>query len=148
MIVTVVSMPEGTVARTHVTHARELLAASRVLLVDLELPEEAPPDEEPVAHQLGLETERLAWLGREGEPARAEFLGDSAGFVVPVVEEGEVTHVHAFVTEQHLITAHWGATGPVESLLARLPDERPPDTVAMLFLLLEEALETFRRSAV
>ncbi|MDF6044555.1 CorA family divalent cation transporter [Streptomyces sp. JH14] len=148
MIVSVVSMPEGTVARTHVSEARERLATSRFLLVDIELPEEASPDEQPVAHQLGLEAEDLTWLGREGESVRAEFLGDSAGFVVPVVEAGRITHVHAFVTERYLVAAHRGPIGPIGSLVARLPHERPSDTVATLFLLLEEALGTFRRSAV
>lgn len=148
MIVSVVSMPEGIVTRTHVSEARERLAASRFLIVDIELPEEAPPDEQPVAHQLGLEAEDLAWLGREGEAVRAEFLGESAGFVVPVVEAGQVTHIHAFVTERYLVTAHRGPVEPIGSLTARLPHERPSDTVATLFLLLEEALETFRHSAV
>ncbi|WP_406362872.1 hypothetical protein [Streptomyces sp. NBC_01579] len=72
------------------SEARERLAASRFLIVDIEPPEEAPPDEQPVAHQLGLEAEDLTWLGREGEAVRAEFLGESAGFVVPVVEAGQV----------------------------------------------------------
>ncbi|MFC3572327.1 CorA family divalent cation transporter [Streptomyces yaanensis] len=148
MIVSVVSMPEGIVDQTHVSEARERLAASHFLFVDIELPEEAPPDEQPVAHQLGLEAENLTWLGREGESARAEFLGDRAGFVVPLVDSGRVTHVHAFVTERHVVTVHRGPLGPIESLTARLRHERPPDTVATLFLLLEEALETFRRSAV
>lgn len=148
MIVSVVSMPEGTVTHTHVSEARERLATSRFLIVDIELPEEASPDEQPVAHQLGLEAEDLAWLGREGESVRAEFLGESAGFVVPVVEAGQVIHVHAFVTERYLVTVHRGPLGPIGSLTARLPHERPSDTVATLFLLLEETLGTFRRSAV
>lgn len=159
MIVSMVSMPDGTVTRTHVAEAREHLAASRFLLVDIELPregpprgkeppEEEPPAEEPLAHLLGLEAEDVAWLGRAGESARAEFLGDSAAFVVPVVQETRITHVHAFVTERYLVTVHRGPAGPVESLTARLPRERPPDSVAMLFLLLSEALDTFRRSAV
>lgn len=159
MIVSMVSMPEGTVTRTHVSEARERLAASRFLLVDIELPEEGPPrrdgeqpEEEPpagqpLAHLLGLETEDVAWLGRAGKSARAEFLGDSAAFVVPMVQEARITHVHAFVTERYLVTVHRGPAGPVESLTARMPRERPPDSVAMLFLLLEEALDTFRRSA-
>lgn len=148
MIVSVVSMPEGVVTHTHVSEARERLAASRFLFVDVELPDAAPPGETPVAHQLGLEAAGLAWFGTEGEAARAEFLGDSAGFVVPVAEGDQVTHVHAFVTERYLVTVHRGPIGLLRSVTARLPDERPPDTVATLFLLLQEALETFRRSAV
>lgn len=153
MIVSVVSMPEGIVTRTDVSEARERLAASRFLLVDVELPGrtppgEPPPREPPLAHLLGLGPADLTWLGAEGEAARAEFLGDSAGFVVPVVEEDQVTHVHAFVTERYLVTVHRGPVGLVPGLTARLPKERPPDSVATLFLLLQEALETFRRSAV
>ncbi|MFF4400015.1 CorA family divalent cation transporter [Streptomyces sp. NPDC001480] len=130
------------------SEARERLAASRFLFVDLELSEPAQPDETPVARLLGLEAVDLAWFGTEGEAARAEFLGDSAGFVVPVVEEDQVTHVHAFVTERYLVTAHRGPIALMRGVTARLPSERPPDTVATLFLLLQEALETFRRSAV
>jgi magnesium transporter len=37
MIVSIVSVPEGIVARTHVSEARERLAASSFLLVDIEL---------------------------------------------------------------------------------------------------------------
>lgn len=148
MIVTVVSMPEGIVARTHISEARERLAVSPFLLVDIELAEGAPAAEEPVARQLGLEPADLAWLGREGESVRAEYLGDRAGFVAPVVEADQVTHVHVFVTERHLVTVHHGPLGLLPGLVARLPHERPPDSVALLFLLLQEALETFRRAAV
>ncbi|MET9047554.1 hypothetical protein ABZX34_32715 [Streptomyces sp. NPDC004362] len=84
MIVSVVSMPAGTITRTHVAEARELPAASRFLLVDIELPEEAVPGEQPLAPQLGLEPRDLAWLGRKSETVRAENLGDRAGFVVPL----------------------------------------------------------------
>ncbi|MET9466378.1 CorA family divalent cation transporter [Streptomyces sp. NPDC006544] len=35
----------------------------------------------------------------------------------------------------------------MESLIARFPHERPPDAVSTSFLLLDEALETYRRSA-
>ncbi|MFF4491355.1 CorA family divalent cation transporter [Streptomyces sp. NPDC001544] len=130
------------------SEARKRLAASRFLFVDIELSENPPHDETPVARQLGLEAAGLTWLGTEGEAARAEFLGDSAGFVIPVVEADQVTHVHAFVTERHLITVHRGPIALMRSVTTRLPNERPPDTVATLFLLLQEALETFRRSAV
>ncbi|WP_328924635.1 hypothetical protein OG429_08240 [Streptomyces sp. NBC_00190] len=49
MIVSVVSMPEGIARRTPVSEARERLAEARFLFVDAELPEEAPPGEQPVA---------------------------------------------------------------------------------------------------
>ncbi|MGW2740885.1 CorA family divalent cation transporter [Streptomyces sp. NPDC001450] len=148
MIVTVVSMPEGGVTRTDVAEARERLATSGFLLVDIELPEAPPVEASPVSHQLGLEAEGLAWLGREGEPARAQFLGDQAAFVVPVVSDGGVAHVHALVTDRYLITVHRGQVGLRESLTAQLRSEQPSDTVAVLFLLLQEALATYRRSAV
>ncbi|MFG2120744.1 CorA family divalent cation transporter [Streptomyces sp. NPDC048710] len=148
MIVTVVSMPEGGVTRTDVAEARERLATSGFLIVDVELSEEPPTGAPPVSHQLGLETEHLTWLGRAGEPARAEFLGDQAAFVVPVVKGNEVAHVHTLVTERYLLTVHRGQAGLRESLIAQLRSERPPDTVAVLFLLLQEALATYRRSAV
>ncbi|MFE2552769.1 CorA family divalent cation transporter [Streptomyces sp. NPDC059355] len=148
MIVSVVSMPEGIARRTPVSEARDLLGRSRFLFVDAELPEEAPPGEQPIAHLLGLEAEDLAWLGRERESARAEFLGDAAAFVVPAVEAGQVVHLHVVATERYLVTVHRGPAGLVENLVARLPHERPPDAVATLFLLLGEALETYRRSAV
>ena len=148
MIVTVVSMPEGVVARAAVSEARERLAVSRFLIVDIEVPGEGRPDEPPIAHELGLQAEDLAWLGRPGETARAEFHGENARFVVPVVDDGEVVHVHVFVTERYLVTVHRGPNTPVERFLTRLPHERPPDTAAALFLLLGDALETFRRAAV
>ncbi|MFJ3928377.1 CorA family divalent cation transporter [Streptomyces sp. NPDC090022] len=134
--------------RIDVSQARHHLAASSFLLVDVELPEEAAPGEQPLARLLGLEAEDLAWLGREGEDARAEILGDSAAFVVPAVEEERVVDVHAVVTEQYLITAHRGPVSLIGNLTARLPRENPSDPVAMLFLLLDEALETYRRCAI
>ncbi|MFG2290377.1 CorA family divalent cation transporter [Streptomyces sp. NPDC048595] len=148
MIVSVVSMPGGMVTRTDVSEARRRLAESDFLLVDIQLPDELPPEEAPIVHQLGLEPERLTWFGREGESVRAEFLGDRAGFVVPVVEGDQVTHLHIVVTERQLITAHRGPVGALESLAGRLEPERPADTAAVLFLLLQDALETFRRDAV
>ncbi|MFI8266486.1 MULTISPECIES: CorA family divalent cation transporter [unclassified Streptomyces] len=148
VIVSVVSMPEGIARRTPVAEARDRLAQSRFLFVDAELPEEAPPGEQPIAHLLGLEAEDLAWLGRARESARAEFLGDAATFVVPAVEAGRIVHLHVVATERYLVTVHRGPAGLVENLVARFPHERPPDAVATLFLLLGEALETFRRSAV
>ncbi|WP_369247339.1 CorA family divalent cation transporter [Streptomyces sp. R41] len=130
------------------SEARERLAASAFLLVNVELPEETSIEEQPIAQQLGLEAEELTWLGKDGEPVRAEFLGDRAGFVVPVVDQGQVTHIHAVATDRYLVTVHRGVAEVTESLTARFRHERPSDAVALLFLLLQEALETFRRSAV
>jgi magnesium transporter len=141
-------MPEATVTRTDMAEARERLAEARFLLVDVELPEEAPADGESVARQLGLGADDLAWLGRKDEPARADFLGDRAGFVVPVVHDDRVEYIHALVTEQFLVTVHRGHAGLASNISAQLRHERPPDVVAALFLLLQEALATFRRAAV
>ena len=148
MIVSVVSMPGGTTTRTGLSEARGHLAASDFLLVDVQLADEAEADAQPVVGLLGLADESPSWFGRPGEPTRAEFHGDRAGFVVPVVEDGRVAHVHVLATERHLVTLHWGPAGPLEALIARLEQENPPDTVAVLFLLLQEALDTFRRAAV
>lgn len=108
MIVSMLSMPEGTLTRGHVSQARERLATSRFLFVDVELPEETTPGEQPLALLLGLEAEDVAWLGRKGESARAEIFGDSAAFVVPAVDTDRVIHVHALVTERYLVTVHRG----------------------------------------
>lgn len=143
-----VSMPDATVTRTDMSEARERLAAARFLIVDIELPEEAPADGEAVARQLGLEADDLDWFGRKDEPARADFLGEKAGFVVPVVHDAQIAYIHALVTEQFLVTVHRGQVGLASDISAQLRHERPPDVVAVLFLLLQEALATFRRAAV
>ncbi|MGW2269734.1 magnesium transporter CorA family protein [Streptomyces yangpuensis] len=149
MIVSVMPMPGGAMTRADVSEAREQLATSPFLLVDVELSEGAPPPGRlPLARLLGLESAELAWLGQEGESARAEFLGDGAAFVVPAIEAGQVIHVHTVVTERYLVTVHWGAARLIENFTARFPNERPPDAVALLFLLMDEALETYRGSAV
>jgi SMP-30/Gluconolactonase/LRE-like region len=58
-------------------------------------PEQATPDDQGVARKLGLDVERLAWLGRLAEDVRVEHDGEIAGLVAPVVEGDRVTHVHA-----------------------------------------------------
>lgn len=78
MIVSMLSMPEGTLARGHVSEARERLATSRFLFVDVELPEDGAPDEPPLAHLLGLEADDLAWLGRKGKPPARRSSGRAA----------------------------------------------------------------------
>ncbi|MFE3634835.1 CorA family divalent cation transporter [Streptomyces cellostaticus] len=148
MIVSVVSMPGGAATRTGLAQARELLAASSFLLVDVQLPDEPAADARAVVGGLGLESECPPWFGRAGEPVRAQFLGDRAGFVVPVVQGGRVVHVHVMATERHLVTLHRGPARALESVLARLGEENPSDPSAVLFLLLQEALDTFRRAAV
>ncbi|MEW2160525.1 CorA family divalent cation transporter [Streptomyces sp. NPDC007189] len=141
-------MPEMTITRTDVSAARERLAAESFLLVDVELPQDEPAPRTPIADQLGLHDEELDWFGREGEAARAEFLGDRAAFVVPVVHGDVIAHLHVVVTERFLATVHRGQAGLAQSITAALRHERPDDTVAVLFLLLQEALDTFRRAAV
>lgn len=148
MIVSMLSMPEGTLTRGRVAEARERLATSRFLFVDVELPEDGASDGPPLAHLLGLEAENLAWLGRKGESARAEIFGESGAFVVPAVDADRVIHVHAVVTERYLLTVHRGSAPLIGNVTARFPLESPPDSVAMLFLLLDEAMETYRRAAV
>ncbi|AYN43460.1 cation transporter [Streptomyces dangxiongensis] len=141
-------MPAGIVTRTGLAEARGRLAASDFLFVDVHLPEDPATDEQPVIEQLGLEAEAPHWFGRLGGPARADFLGDRAGFAVPAFVDDTVVHIHVLVTERHLVAFHRGPATPLENLIAPLRREAPPDTVAMLFLLLQEALETFRRAAV
>ncbi|WP_244162973.1 CorA family divalent cation transporter [Streptomyces bungoensis] len=150
MIVTVVSMPEVTITRTDIAGARERMGVDSFLLVDIELPLDAPRQQTPLAARLGLDVDagELDWFGRQDEPARADFLGDRAGFVVPVVHEDEITHVHAVVTERFLATAHRGQAGLAQKIAEGLRHERPSDTVTMLFLVLQEALGTFRLAAV
>ncbi|MER6472770.1 CorA family divalent cation transporter [Streptomyces collinus] len=175
MIVSVVSMPEGATTRTDLAGARDRLAASDFVLVDVALPlasdrpdtaaasdtrdgrdaqdgrdasDVADADGRRVVEALGLAAESPTWFGVTAEPVRADFLGDRAGFVVPVVDDGRVVHVHAMATERHLVTVHRGPVAPLENLADRLGQERPADAVAVLFLLLQESLDTFRRAAV
>ncbi|MFI2763525.1 CorA family divalent cation transporter [Streptomyces echinatus] len=168
MIVTVVSMPEVIVTRTDAAEARTRLDRDPFVLVDIELPEETPaeapeqpqppahgqaqqqgePEAESLAEQLGLDAESLDWFGRAGEPARAEYRKEGTGLVVPVVHEEQIIHIHAVVTERFLVTAHRGQADLARTITDALQHERPPDPVAVLFLLLGEALGTFRQAAV
>ncbi|MGW1005942.1 hypothetical protein [Streptomyces sp. NPDC002520] len=108
MIVTVVSMPEVSVTRTDAAEARHRLATDPFVLVDVELPVEDQEGERSVADQLGLDTESLDWFGRADEPPRAEYLGDRSYFVVPVVHEERIAHIHVVVTERFMATVHRG----------------------------------------
>ncbi|MEU9480148.1 CorA family divalent cation transporter [Streptomyces sp. NPDC048191] len=143
-----VSMPEGVTTRVSVSEARRRLATDPFLLLDVELPEEEVPEEEPLAHRLGLDALELAWFGRRGEAARAEFAGDVVGFVVPVVHDERIVHMHALAGERFLVTAHRGRAVLAAQITTHLRQERPHDAVATLFLVLQEALATFRRAAV
>ncbi|WP_237518204.1 CorA family divalent cation transporter [Streptomyces sp. SID4982] len=160
MIVTVVSMPEATLTRTDAAEARDRLGQDPFVLVDVELPEvpepgadvraaeESEAEERSVADRLGLDTENLDWFGRADEPPRADYLGDRAGFVIPVVNGERIVHIHAVVTETFLASVHRGQAGLGHLLPLALRHERPADPVAVLFLLLGEALGSFRRAAV
>ncbi|MEU6577329.1 CorA family divalent cation transporter [Streptomyces sp. NPDC046805] len=147
MIASVVSMPDGAVTRTGLSEARERLAASDCLMVDIELPEEMPPEAQPVSGLLGLDGDTLEWFGRDGEPVRTEYDGETGGLVVPLVEDDNVVHVHVLLRDRYLITVHRGPVELMEDFIARLCHDRPADLVACLFLLLQSALDTFRRSA-
>ncbi|MET7289916.1 CorA family divalent cation transporter [Streptomyces sp. NPDC005573] len=147
MIVSVVSMPDGAVSLTSLSAARERMGVSDFLLVDIELPAEAPPGAGPLSDLLGLDPQGLGWLGREGEPVRAEYEGRLGGFVVPVMVDEDVVHVHVLLSERFLVTVHRGPVAALRNFIARLPHDRPPHLLACVFLLLQGALETFRRSA-
>ncbi|MEV6761043.1 CorA family divalent cation transporter [Streptomyces sp. NPDC051105] len=125
--------------------ARRRLAEDPFLILGVELSEAV---DEPVAARLGLDDEDLDWFGVPDESPRAEFLGDVAGFVVPVVVDDRITHVHTLAGERFLVAAHWGRPVLAPGLRAQLRRERPHDAVATLFLLLQEALATFRRASV
>jgi hypothetical protein len=79
MIVSVVSMPEGTVTSASMTEARQLLATGSFVVVDVEQPERPTPDDQGVEdledemfehrrqqqlHRLALLRRRLALLHR------------------------------------------------------------------------------------
>ncbi|MGW7541382.1 CorA family divalent cation transporter [Streptomyces sp. NPDC054770] len=159
MIVTVVSVPDGGTTTVSVPEARRRLATDPFLFLRIELPdqeeqeeeeerEEREEREEPVVRRLGLDYAELEWFGRRGESARADFLGEVAGFVVPVVHDREVAHVHALAGDRFLVVVHWGRAALASEITEQLRRERPHDAVATLFLLLQEALATFRRAAV
>ncbi|WP_225829321.1 CorA family divalent cation transporter [Streptomyces naphthomycinicus] len=148
MIVTVVSMPEAAGARTDVAEARRRLQAARFILVDVELAPQDAQETEPVARLLGLGAEELDWFGRAEEPVRGDFLGGLVGLVVPVVHDEGVVHVHAVASDRFLVTAHRGPAVMAARIMEHLRREKPHDGVAVLFLVLQEALTTYRRAAV
>ncbi|MGW7419687.1 CorA family divalent cation transporter [Streptomyces sp. NPDC054813] len=148
MIVTMVSVPDGETTRISVPEARRRLAGDPFLILGVQLPQEAEPAEESVVRRLGLDDEDLDWFGVPDESPRAEYLGDVAGFVVPVVVDHRISHVHVLAGERFLVAAHWGRAALAPGLRAQLRRERPHDAAATLFLLLQEALATFRRATV
>ncbi|MGO4456155.1 CorA family divalent cation transporter [Streptomyces sp. M-16] len=147
MIVTVVSMPEGVVTRTDLSRARERLAASDFVIVDIDLGEEPSSGEQPLAVGLGLDDEVWGWFGRAREPVRAAYHEGTAGCVVPVIDDGRVTRIHLLASEGFLVTVHHGRVALIDDFVEQLPKTPPSDPVTTAFLFLHGALEGFRRAA-
>ncbi|MFF4456365.1 CorA family divalent cation transporter [Streptomyces goshikiensis] len=147
MIVSVVSMPEGVVARTALSEVKERLAAPDFVIVDIDQGEDAPPDEEPLARLLGLDDRAWEWLGRRDEPVRADYREGVVGCVVPVIDGSDVKHIHVFASESHLVTIHHGPMGLIENFIGRLPEDMPSNGATAVFLLLHGVLEAFRTAA-
>lgn len=146
MIVSVVSMPEGVVARTGLAGARERLAASGFVIVDIDREDESSLDGEPLSRRLGLDDPAWEWLGRPDEHVRAEYHAGTAIGVVPVVCGNQITHIHVLADDRHFIMVHHGPVELIETFIDRLPQDLPPDSVTTLFLFLQGVLETFRRA--
>ncbi|MFD8999801.1 CorA family divalent cation transporter [Streptomyces sp. NPDC059582] len=146
MIVSVVSMPEGVVARTELAEARERLGASGFVIVDIDREGDPPHDVTPLWQRLGLEGEGWEWFGTPQEEVRADYRGDSAACVVPVACGGQVSYVHVLVDRRYLVTVHQGPVALVDTFIERLPLDAPADPVTALFLFLQGVLESFRRA--
>ncbi|MFD7083393.1 CorA family divalent cation transporter [Streptomyces sp. NPDC059918] len=152
MIVSLVAMPEGVVARTALSDVRERLAAPEFVIVDMDRGEDAPsdepdePDEQPLARLLGLDDKTWEWLGRRGEPVRADYRAGTVGCVVPVVDGSHIKHIHVFASERHLVTIHHGPVELVDTFIGRLPEDRPSNGAMAVFLFLHGVLEVFRRA--
>ncbi|MFD3557100.1 CorA family divalent cation transporter [Streptomyces goshikiensis] len=147
MIVSVVSMPEGVVARTALSEVKERLAAPDFVIVDIDQGEDPPPDEEPLARLLGLDDRAWEWLGRRDEPVRADYREGVVGCVVPVIDGSNVKHIHVFASESHLVTIHHGPMGLIDNFIGRLPEDMPSNGATAVFLLLHGVLEAFRAAA-
>ncbi|MFD4137151.1 CorA family divalent cation transporter [Streptomyces goshikiensis] len=147
MIVSVVSMPEGVVARTALSEVKERLAAPDFVIVDIDQGEDPPPDEEPLARLLGLDDRAWEWLGRRDEPVRADYREGVVGCVVPVIDGSDVKHIHVFASESHLVTIHHGPMGLIDNFIGRLPEDMPSNGATAVFLLLHGVLEAFRAAA-
>ncbi|MFB7784830.1 CorA family divalent cation transporter [Streptomyces vinaceus] len=147
MIVSVVSMPEGVVARVALSEVRERLAADDFVIVDIDAAEDAPSDGQPLARLLGLDDKTWEWLGRRNEPLRADYHAGAVGCVVPVIDGSDVKHVHVFASEGHLVTVHHGPVELIETFIGRLPEDRPSGGATAVFLFLHGVLQVFRRAA-
>ncbi|MFD4789022.1 CorA family divalent cation transporter [Streptomyces sp. NPDC058459] len=156
MIVTTASAPEAAYAPLEPAELSSRLKTARFLLADIDLSSgntsggmsDSTEDAESLACLLGLEVEGLDWFGRARESVRAEFIGELLGLVVPVVHGERIAHVHVLATDRYLVTAHRAPALTGDHIIGHLRRERPRDSVASLFLMLQEALGTFRRAAV
>ncbi|MFD4940556.1 CorA family divalent cation transporter [Streptomyces virginiae] len=146
MIVSVVSMPEGVVARTALSEVRESLAAPDFVIVDIDQGEDAPSDEQPLARSLGLDDTTWEWLGGRNEPVRADYHAGAVGCVVPVIDGSLVNRIHVFAGEGHLVTVHHGPVGLIDTFIGRLPEDTPSNGATAVFLLLHGVLEVFRKA--
>ncbi|MFD7395716.1 CorA family divalent cation transporter [Streptomyces virginiae] len=146
MIVSVVSMPEGVVARTALSEVRERLAAPDFVIVDIDQGEDAPSDEQPLARSLSLDDTTWEWLGRRNEPVRADYHAGVVGCVVPVIDGSLVKRIHVFAGEGHLVTVHHGPVGLIDTFIGRLPEDTPSSGATAVFLLLHGVLEVFRKA--
>ncbi|MGW2824067.1 magnesium transporter CorA family protein [Streptomyces sp. NPDC001443] len=141
-------MPEGVVTRTGPAQARERLRASGLVIVTVEQEDDdTPSDDQPLSRLLGVEDEAWEWFGEPQDEVRAEYHGDFAACVVPVVHGGRrITHVQVLVGPTHLVIAHRGPADAVDTFVGRLPVDTPADSFTALFLFLQGVLETFRRA--
>ncbi|GGN91410.1 hypothetical protein GCM10011579_088230 [Streptomyces albiflavescens] len=139
-------MPEGVVARTGLTQAREHLATSRFVIVDIDQGAEPPLAGEPLSRRLGLDDPAWEWLGRPDEPVRGEYHAGTAGGVVPVVHGNRVAHIHVLADDRHFIMVHQGPVELIETFIDQLPQDLPPNAVTAMYLFLQGVLETFRRA--
>ncbi|MFJ2393103.1 MULTISPECIES: CorA family divalent cation transporter [unclassified Streptomyces] len=147
MIVSVVSMPEGVVVRTDLRGARERLTASGFVIVDIDLGEESPSeDDRPLSRRLGLDDEIWEWLGERQEHARADYHEGVAAGIVPVVCGDRIVYVQIHADEEHVITVHRGPVELIDTFVERLRHDRPADSVTALYLILQGVLESFRRA--
>ncbi|MGX1541683.1 magnesium transporter CorA family protein [Streptomyces adustus] len=142
------SVPDGVVTRTGLPQARERLRASGLVIVAVEQEDDDPPsDDPPLSRLLGVEDHAWEWFGRPQEEVRAEYHGDFAACVVPVVHGGRrINHVQVLVGPRHLVIVHRGPADAVDTFIGRLPVDTPADAVTALFLFLQGVLETFRRA--
>ncbi|MFB7330228.1 CorA family divalent cation transporter [Streptomyces adustus] len=142
------SMPEGVVTRTGLPQARERLQASGLVIVTVEQEDDDPPSgDQPLSRLLGVEDEAWEWFGEPQDAVRAEYRGDFAACVVPVVQgTRRVSHVQLLVDPRHLVIVHRGPVDAVTTFMERLPVDTPADAATALFLFLQGVLETFRRA--